>query len=87
MIKSLSPRLEKVLIDAERLAFERGHESIQTDHVLLALFYETGGTGHEALAMLGVNEPDLVRVIDKLAPALPREKTCHCCSGTGKIRA
>lgn len=86
MIKSMSPRLEKVMIDAEKIAFERGSESIQTESVLLALMYETGGTAHEALMMLGVKANALLEVCDKIAPKQPTTKPCCCCDGTGKVK-
>jgi len=79
---SQSPRMDKVMRDAYRIARERGSEMLGTEHVLIALMFETGGVAHEALLMCGVDAEKLMGVVNKLSPPAP--KACVACGGTGK---
>lgn len=79
-----SPRLKKVMDDSETQAYQRRSEFVGTEHVLMALMFETGGIAHEALLMLGVTGASLMATIDKLAPPPPPPK-CSACGGTGTM--
>ena len=86
MIRPMSPRLQKVIIDAESTAIERGAEWTGTEHVLMALMNETGGIAHQVLIDLGVTWKALEARINQIAPPQPREKPCGQCSGSGKVK-
>lgn len=83
-MSQMSPRMKKVLGDAEAIAYQRGAEYLGTEHVLLALQAETGGIAREALADVGVTGDKLLAAIDRLAPPTP--KVCEHCQGTGKAK-
>jgi ATP-dependent Clp protease ATP-binding subunit ClpC len=49
-----TPRSERVLLHAERIAQEHGHDYIGTEHLLLGLLSEPRGIAGQVLARLGV---------------------------------
>jgi ATP-dependent Clp protease ATP-binding subunit ClpA len=74
------------MIDAEKLAIERGSEWSGTEHVLMALMNETGGIAHQVLLDLGITWKAMEDRINQLVPPQPREKPCGMCSGSGKVK-
>ena len=51
-----TPRSERVLSHAKRIAREHGHDYVGTEHLLLALLAEPDGIAGQVLARLGVAE-------------------------------
>lgn len=87
MSLSYSPRVNKVLEDAQRHAKGRGREFVGTEDILMCLYYESGGIAHEALMEIGVNGAALLAAVDRLAPPEPKIVNCQNCCGTGKVKA
>jgi ATP-dependent Clp protease ATP-binding subunit ClpC len=53
IVKS-TPRVQRVLRHAERIAREQGHDYIGTEHLLLGLFAEPDGIAAQVLTRLNV---------------------------------
>src|SRR5262249_3064237 len=53
---TLTPRLRRSLSEAARVARDRGHAFLGTEHVLLGLLAEPDGVAAQVLAQLGVVE-------------------------------
>ncbi|HKF18451.1 MAG TPA: Clp protease N-terminal domain-containing protein [Candidatus Dormibacteraeota bacterium] len=53
---TLTPRLRRSLSEAARVARDRGHAFLGTEHVLLGLLAEPDGIAAQVLAQLGVTE-------------------------------
>lgn len=51
-----TPRSDRVLRHAERLAREHGHDFIGTEHLLLGLLAEPDGVAGQVLSRLGVSD-------------------------------
>jgi ATP-dependent Clp protease ATP-binding subunit ClpC len=51
-----TPRTERVLRHAERIARELGHDYIGTEHLLLGLLAEPDGVAGQVLAQLEVSD-------------------------------
>lgn len=80
MTKPNSPRLKAVLEDAHGIAFQRGSELVGTEHVLLALFYESEGMASQVMKDLGLTAASMLGAVDKVIP--PQPPMCMHCNGT-----
>ncbi len=66
MYEHLSPRVEKVIKLANRIAHEYGQEYVGTEHVLLAIVEEGTGKGVEVLARHAIDAPKVKAEVDRL---------------------
>jgi len=66
MYEHLSPRVEKVIKLANRIAHEYGQEYVGTEHVLLAIVEEGTGKGVEVLARHAIDGPKVKAEVDRL---------------------
>ena len=66
MYEKFSPRVDQVVRLANEIAREYDQEYVGTEHVLLAIVREGGGTGAIVLKCCRVTEPKLRQAIDKL---------------------
>jgi ATP-dependent Clp protease ATP-binding subunit ClpB len=60
-----SPRLDQIFTDAQQKADEMQDEYISTEHLLLAIAQEKEGEAGKILRQNGVNEEDLLKVINE----------------------
>ncbi len=66
MYEHLSPRVEKVIKLANRIAHEYGQEYVGTEHILLAIVEEGTGKGMEVLTRHGLDEMKVKAEVDRL---------------------
>ncbi len=66
MFEHLSPRVEKVIKLANRIAHEQGLEYVGTEHVLLAIVEEGTGNGMRLLANHGIDQAKVKNEVAKL---------------------
>lgn len=66
MRSSYTPQAKNVLILANRVAREYGHNNIGTEHLLVGLLKETDGTAGMVLNEAGVSEKKIMMLIDQL---------------------
>lgn len=66
MYEHLSPRVEKVIKLANRIAHEYGQEYVGTEHILLAVVEEGTGKGMQVLAKHGLDEMKVKAEVDRL---------------------
>jgi ATP-dependent Clp protease ATP-binding subunit ClpA len=66
MYEHLSPRVEKVIKLANRIAHEYGQEYVGTEHILLAIVEEGTGKGMRVLTTHGLDEMKVKAEVDRL---------------------
>lgn len=66
MYEHLSPRVEKIIKIANRIAHDYGQEYVGTEHVLLAIVEEGTGRGMEILKAHKLDGPAVKAEIDRL---------------------
>ena len=66
MQKEFTAQAEKVLITAKNLARKWNHPYVGTEHLLLALKKEFTGVASQVLAMNGVEQEKIVKIIEEL---------------------
>ncbi|WP_413626968.1 ATP-dependent Clp protease ATP-binding subunit [Fructilactobacillus vespulae] len=67
MEDSLTPSAKQVLVIAQEQAKKFQHQSVGTEHLLLALSIEKNGIAHQTLSQLAVTEQDIKEEIEQIA--------------------
>jgi hypothetical protein len=67
----LTPQAKQALIDSHDEAFRRGHDHIDTEHVLLGLLREADGVATQVLGNLGVDRATARQRVIELLPDAP----------------
>ncbi len=71
-LDKLTVKSQEALQDAVRLASERGHAEVETEHLLCAFLRQEGGVMGELLARTGVSPQRLLSEAEGLLAALPK---------------
>ena len=66
---ALTPRMRRTIQNAARIAEERGHDWLGTEHVLLALLDDSDGIAGSAIRRLGF-EPALREAVESVLGSL-----------------
>lgn len=71
-LDKLTVKSQEALQDAVRLATERGHAEVETEHLLCAFLRQEGGVMGELLARTGVSPQRLLSEAEGLLASLPK---------------
>ena len=71
-LDKMTSQLQSALADAQSLAIGRDHSAIESEHILLALIDQQGGTARPMLAQAGFNLVNLKKGLTERLDAMAK---------------